>query len=291
MISNNYFYRIRKSEVSRFLSPIAGMSTDDWICIAPQNEQVANKVITDNQFNDVDVFFKLAAKGNWNITERGNSSLFPNALSPLPPSSVNFGSRATDTVTYPLDSTRIYLESIEDKLSSLIRTKREAYPGLQYFIGNPPIKIRVNDDWSLSNMDGSYLWGKVNLLASTDFSSGWTFNTGISEVAGVLTAVSSGNGWSYISAALPAGTYVVCLNNTTLSGTAPYIIGGYSLASTPTTYVVAETPNLAGNIGGIAPVGRTFSKFTAASTTARIAIYMPGGTNCTIDYIHVIKVG
>jgi hypothetical protein len=194
-ITRNKFLRIQKSQVAAFDSPVTGMSTDDWTCIKVDDERCANKLIAGNRYESADAFLVLGTKGHWNITERDNLPTYPNSLSGHPVAAVSFGTRTIDTANYPLDNQYLKFASIEGALSATIRGKRTAYIGLEYLLGTPPVRLRVDADYSLVDVMGSYLWGKTNLLAGTDFSAGWTFGTGAADVAGVLTGTAA-NGWS-----------------------------------------------------------------------------------------------
>jgi len=288
LIDGNTFLRISKSDVSFFYTPLAGMSSNNWVCLLMENERLANTIIVNNTYNYADEFFTLGTKGIWNVKESNNIGTYDVDGSPSPAAVVNFGTRSIDTVNYPLDNTLIRFESLEDSLNSSIRQKRFAYVGLSYYLGSPPVRVRVNSDYSLSGMNGDYLLGKTNLLPATDFASGWTFNTGISEVGGVFTA-SSGSGWSYTALVLSAGTYIVTLNIATLS--AGDVTVGWSATGTPSTYVASSITTYGLTVGSPVNVAtRCNFQLNVTTTTARLAIFLSSGTTCTIDYINAVKV-
>lgn len=209
----------------------------------------------------------------------------------VPPLAVDLTSRDIDTGTYPLDGQLMRLQSLEDQPLPEIRPKRQAPIGLNYLIGSPPIRVRVNSDFSLSDSNGNFFpWGRTNLLAATDFASGWTFTTGVSNVAGVFTA-SSGNGWSYATPSITTtGVYLVCVNiNSFTSGG---VAIGWSASGTPSTYndsgIITTLNNGNGNF--LAATGRYIVQLNVTSAMGRIAIFTNSPTTCTIDYVCVIKI-
>jgi hypothetical protein len=210
----------------------------------------------------------------------------------VPPPAVDFASRTIDTATYPLDNTLLKFDSLENAVVTEIRPKRNVYIGLNYQIGSPPIRLRVNSDYSLTDSNGNaFPWGKTNLLSATDFASGWTFASGVSEVAGVFTA-SSGNGWSYITipGSPTAGTYLVAIN--IASFTSGGLACGWSSTGTPSTYsdsgIITNGNNSNGNF--LATTGLYIQQLNVTATPSRLAIFTNNPTTLTIDYVALIKI-
>jgi hypothetical protein len=288
LIDGNTFLRIAKTAVTYFNFPLPGMATNNWVCILMPDERLANIVITNNNYFDADDFFKLGTRGIWNVRETNNIGTYDVDGVPAPANAVNFGTRNIDNVAYPLDNTLLYFGSLEDQLNASIRTKRFAYVGLSYYLGSPPVRVRVNSDYSLSGMNGEYSLGKTNLLPATDFASGWTFATNVSQVGGVFTAA-NGDGWSYTNTVLSPGTYIMFLDIAALSS--GNIEAGWSATGTPGTYVTSGISTF-GLVAG-SPVNvatKCQYQLNVTTTTARIGIFVASGTTGTIDEIILVKV-
>jgi hypothetical protein len=210
----------------------------------------------------------------------------------VPPPAVDFASRTIDTATYPLDNTLLKFDSLENAVVTEIRPKRNVYIGLNYQIGSPPIRLRVNSDYSLTDSNGNaFPWGKTNLLSATDFATGWTFASGVSEVAGVFTA-SSGNGWSYITipGSPTAGTYLVAINIATRSSGS--VVCGWSSTVTPSTYsdsgIITNQNTSNGN--ALAATEFFIQQLNVTAVPSRLAIFCANPTTLTIDYVALIKI-
>lgn len=210
----------------------------------------------------------------------------------VPPLAVDLTARTIDQSTYPQDNLYLRLSSLEDNPLLEIRPKRQAPFGLRFQIGSPPISLRVNNDFSLTDFNGNtFPWGKTNLLGADDFAAGWSFATDVSEVAGVYTATAtSGSGWSNITSAQSAGTYLMCINIATISGGS--VQCGWSSAATPTTYsnsgLITNLNNTNGN--AFTATGRYIAQLNVTAATGRFAIFSATGTTCTIDYVGVIRI-
>lgn len=210
----------------------------------------------------------------------------------VPPLAVDLTARTIDQSTYPQDNLYLRMASLEDKPLLEIRPKRQAPFGLRFEIGSPPIRLRVNNDFSLTDSNGNtFPWGKTNLLGADDFASGWSFATDVAEVAGVYTATAtSGSGWSYITSAQSAGTYLMCINVATISGGS--VQCGWSSSATATTYSNSGLITNLNNVNGSAftAPGRYIAQLNVTASTGRFAIFSATGTTCTINYVGVIRI-
>jgi hypothetical protein len=236
---------------------------------------------------DADTFTVTVTGAAYGGSTSGNVSFIK-----VPPPAVDFASRTIDTATYPLDNTLLKFDSLENAVVTEIRPKRSVYIGLNYQIGSPPIRLRVNSDYSLTDSNGNaFPWGKTNLLSATDFATGWTFASGVSQVGGVFTA-SSANGWSHITipGSPTAGTYLVAVN--IASFTSGGLACGWSSTGTPSTYsdsgIITNGNNGNGNF--LATTGLYIQQLNVTATPSRLAIFTNNPTTCTINYVALIKI-
>lgn len=134
IVAENRFIHINKSWHASFRHPLSGMFSNDWTCIK-MGTGCGNKTIVNNHYATADRFLTVSGPGHWNIVESGNMGAYPPSGSPPPPAVLEMSAKTIDTHAYPLDGTRLKLDSLHYPSAGVWADRPTLYPmvGQMYF--------------------------------------------------------------------------------------------------------------------------------------------------------------